>query len=66
MTFHDDYHNNSEIEAYKSVKFLQVWLGTIAPVTDKLSSEVRDKLLEICKELEWPIVDDEYIGEILK
>lgn len=66
MTFMDEVHSSGEKEAYKATKYLQIWLSTIAPIGVKLSMEIKDNLLKLCKDMEWETIKDEQIGEILK
>lgn len=66
MTFHDQIHQGAEESAYKNTKELMLWLGTIAPLSGIDCLEARKALEDMAKKLGWTLVEDEYIGAILK
>ncbi len=66
MTFHDEVHRDMEIAAYDAVRTLQLWLGTIAPITGAQSIELNNKLVDLCNTMKWSMEEDIYIGLILK
>lgn len=60
MTFHDDIHSNAEKKAYRSAKYLVLWLKTIAPIG---GVEYANSLLDLAEDMGWPKVDRGVIGD---
>lgn len=66
MTFHDEVHASSEETAREAARTLQVWLKTIAPVSNAVNTVLSIYLMYLARELEWPTEEDEQLGEIIR
>ncbi len=64
MTFMDDVHHESEVESYKAMNTLLLWVQTIAPLEE--SYRHVSNLLRICHDLKWPVWVDEQGLKLLK
>lgn len=62
MTFHDEVHFLEETKAHRGARDLLIWLKTIGP-TDNVLAE---RLLVLARAMKWEIVDDEYMGKVIK
>lgn len=62
MTFMDDVHANSELEAKQATRTLQIWLGTIAPVNSYLSHQLSGLLSVMAETMSWKQVMDKDLG----
>lgn len=55
MTFHDEVHENMELEAAKAVRTLQLWVSTIASISPSVRGSVLNSLAELIVECEWVV-----------
>ena len=62
MTFHDQVHAETETAAWKGARDLLLWLRTIGPDHPLLAGAI----IHLAEEMNWPVVNDKYIGKILK
>ncbi len=61
MTFMDDVHRDNEKASYVSVRQLQLWLSTLAPIEGSKSLRALSMLENICDDMEWEMEWDEQL-----
>ena len=67
MTFHDEVLHKLEVDAYQSVRQLQLWLCTVAPLRTESCECILKELHSLCVGMNWSLVHEEQIGwDILK
>lgn len=66
MTWMDEMPADLESRSYKATYDLLLWLKTVAPITGIQSINICNTLVDMAKELDWPIEEDEQIGTMLK
>lgn len=63
----DNLRHELDKEAYNSIRCLQVWLSTVAPVEPVIAKDTKDLLLKISTSMNWPMDFQEELGcSILK
>ena len=62
MTFHDELEHAYEMDAYQSVRHLQLWLSTIAPLKGELCESILKELYSLCVLLDWTLEYDKDLG----
>lgn len=66
MTFHDEVHATNESVSYQYLKLLSLLLATMLVSPNGKEKELRKAILDFAKDMGWPVIDDEYCGEIIK
>lgn len=65
MTFHDELLHQYETDTYRSVRQLQIWLSTIAPLKGEFSEPILTKLEGLCLAMNWPLEYDKDLDRLI-